>query len=407
MFELNEGGPLPGLFAYRLVARFRIMVCGGDGTVGWVLQCLEDLHKYLRCKQPPISPLPLGTGNDLSRVLGWGGGYTGGELVPIFQAISNAQEVPLDRWNVLFDVYRKCSKCQTRAATKSEATVIGKEFLSDDKASTGSDPETGSSAEREIYQRMERVRFERQQTIAMNESLSAYNTSDRDSELSAESGRSPHPPITSPHTYDSQELIISPQCDECRIQGVKLVTMSNYLGIGLDAEISRYFHESRERHPEHFRSRVYNKTIYAKAILSRIPTKSRYINNVITLRTDREQISLPNIQGLIFTNISSWGAGADIWKVSKDSEKDSKWNSQNCADGMLEVVGITGLTHLANIATGLRSGIRLAQSNYFRLNLLSSLAIQVDGEPWEQPAGEMIISPGGVQATMLKRKRRK
>ena len=318
--------------------------------------------------------------------------------------------------------------------------------MSDDKASTGSDPETGSSAEREIYQRMERVRFERQQTIAMNESLrklfifnhkifgklgiridfflnsqlqihirlkynelvvSAYNTSDRDSELSTESGRSPHPPITSPHTYDSQELIISPQCDECRIQGVKLVTMSNYLGIGLDAEISRYFHESRERHPEHFRSRVYNKTIYAKAILSRIPTKSRYINNVITLRTDREQISLPNIQGLIFTNISSWGAGADIWKVSKDSEKDSKWNSQNCADGMLEVVGITGLTHLANIATGLRSGIRLAQSNYFRLNLLSSLTIQVDGEPWEQPAGEMIISPGGVQATMLKRKRRK
>lgn len=50
VFELNEGGPLPGLFAYRLVARFRVLVCGGDGTVGWVLQCLEDLHKYLRVR---------------------------------------------------------------------------------------------------------------------------------------------------------------------------------------------------------------------------------------------------------------------------------------------------------------------------------------------------------------------
>ena len=36
--------------------------------------------------------------------------------------------------------------------------------MSDDKSSE-SDAETGSSAEREIHQRMERVRFERQQTI--------------------------------------------------------------------------------------------------------------------------------------------------------------------------------------------------------------------------------------------------
>ena len=58
--------------------------------------------------------LPLGTGNDLSRVLGWGGGYTGGELVPIFQAVSNAEEISFDRWNVLFDSYRKCTDCQTK-----------------------------------------------------------------------------------------------------------------------------------------------------------------------------------------------------------------------------------------------------------------------------------------------------
>lgn len=111
-------------------------------------------------------------------------------------------------------------------------------------------------------------------------------------------------------------------------------------------------------------------------------------------------------KGLIFTNISSWGAGADIWKVSA-GDRESKWKAQNTSDGMLECVGITGLTHLANIATGLRSGIRLAQASFFRLNLLSSLPIQVDGEPWEQPAGEIIISPAGAQVTMLKKQKRK
>ena len=38
VFELDEGGPLPGLFSYRNVHKFRILVCGGDGTCGWVMQ---------------------------------------------------------------------------------------------------------------------------------------------------------------------------------------------------------------------------------------------------------------------------------------------------------------------------------------------------------------------------------
>ena len=43
-----------------------------------------------------------------------------------------------------------------------------------------------------------------------------------------------------------------------------------------------------------------------------------------------------------------------------------------------------------------------AQASYFRLNILSTLPIHVDGEPWEQSPGELIIAQCGVQATMLK-----
>ncbi|KAI9125477.1 hypothetical protein K1719_002895 [Acacia pycnantha] len=55
--------------------KIRIMVAGGDGTVGWVLGCLTELHREGRLPAPPVGIVPLGTGNDLSRSLGWGGSF--------------------------------------------------------------------------------------------------------------------------------------------------------------------------------------------------------------------------------------------------------------------------------------------------------------------------------------------
>uniref|UniRef100_A0A453RVA1 Diacylglycerol kinase n=1 Tax=Aegilops tauschii subsp. strangulata TaxID=200361 RepID=A0A453RVA1_AEGTS len=51
----------------------RVMVAGGDGTVGWVLGCLGELYVQNRGPVPPVAVIPLGTGNDLSRSFGWDG----------------------------------------------------------------------------------------------------------------------------------------------------------------------------------------------------------------------------------------------------------------------------------------------------------------------------------------------
>jgi diacylglycerol kinase (ATP) len=64
-----------------------------------VLQCLDIAKQDAACFSPPCAVLPLGTGNDLARVLRWGGGYTGDDSpMDILRDIIDAEEVRLDRY---------------------------------------------------------------------------------------------------------------------------------------------------------------------------------------------------------------------------------------------------------------------------------------------------------------------
>uniref|UniRef100_A0A6P7G6K9 Diacylglycerol kinase n=1 Tax=Diabrotica virgifera virgifera TaxID=50390 RepID=A0A6P7G6K9_DIAVI len=235
VFDLDNGGPLPGLYVFRNIQNYKILVCGGDGTIGWVLQCLDNVGQDSQCSSPACAIVPLGTGNDLARVLRWGPGYTGGEdPLNLLRDVIDAEEIRLDRWTVVF------------------------------------------------------------------------------------------------HPEDKPDDNVK-QC---------------------------------------------NSTGKRRKKLSKIKVTNEQIRKSV-----------------------SWGSGANPW----GPEKDDQFSKPNHWDGMLEVVGVTGVVHLGQIQSGLRSAMRIAQGGHIKIHLNSDIPVQVDGEPWVQSPCDVVVLKSALKATMLKK----
>lgn len=83
------------------------------------------------------------------------------------------------------------------------------------------------------------------------------------------------------------------------------------------------------------------------------------LHKEVRLEVDGKVVDLPQVEGIIILNILSWGSGANPW----GPEKEDQFSKPNHWDGMLEVVGVTGVVHLGQIQSGLRSAMRIAQVN--------------------------------------------
>ncbi|XP_061679957.1 diacylglycerol kinase eta isoform X7 [Syngnathoides biaculeatus] len=99
VFDLVNAGPHLGLRLFHKFDNFRILVCGGDGSVGWVLSEIDKLNLHKQCQ---LGVLPLGTGNDLARVLGWGPSCDDDTQLPqTLEKLERASTKMLDRWSIM------------------------------------------------------------------------------------------------------------------------------------------------------------------------------------------------------------------------------------------------------------------------------------------------------------------
>jgi len=106
VFDMSDSGPGPGLRQWKNSGLpFRILVCGGDGSVRWVFAEMDKLYSA-GVSRPALAILPLGTGNDMARMLKWCGGSNRvaccsaipAPVEALISDVCSARVVPLDRW---------------------------------------------------------------------------------------------------------------------------------------------------------------------------------------------------------------------------------------------------------------------------------------------------------------------
>ncbi|XP_069511043.1 diacylglycerol kinase epsilon isoform X2 [Ambystoma mexicanum] len=162
----------------------------------------------------------------------------------------------------------------------------------------------------------------------------------------------------------------------------KVLNMNNYFSVGPDALMALNFHAHREKAPSLFSNRLLNKAVYLfYGTRDCLVQECKDLNKKVELELDGERIDLPNLEGIVVLNIGYWGGGCRLW----EGMGDEPYPLARHDDGLLEVVGVYGSFHCAQIQVKLANPVRLGQAHTVRLILKSSkMPMQVDGEPWAQ-----------------------
>jgi hypothetical protein len=365
--DLHKTDPKVALRQFSALPRVRILVCGGDGTVAWILQTMESLTEI--DPKPPVGILPLGTGNDLARVLGWGGGFNNDLISELLLQTLEAHPAVLDRWEVC--ITPKDPHAPPPSPKK------GKRRLPDSDYNKVTEFEDASGKETERVGR---------RTSRLGPGVNANGGGGGGGGGDARSGDAgSRPPAREPAREPER---VAP----------KELVFQNYLGIGVDAQAALRFHRTRNISPHLFFSAFTNKILYGLFGFRDVVEHScAGLHKHVHVIADGVRCELPpETEGLILLNINSFAGGVRMWESSEG------YGASSMQDGMVDVVVVYGALHLGQLNWGVDKPVRICQARNVKVIVEKGFPMHVDGEPWEQPACTIDIKLRN-KALMLRR----
>ncbi|CAB4017296.1 diacylglycerol kinase delta-like, partial [Paramuricea clavata] len=152
VFDLSFGGPAQGLKLFQHLDLFRVLVCGGDGSVGWVMTEIDKMKLMKKCQ---ISVLPLGTGNDLSRVLRWGASFYDTNALPyLLKSLEGAKTEMLDRWSIMIQEEKEIASSPSSSYSLSSQAEL----------TTPSEASSFNTMENDIGKHLSRIMYSHENT---------------------------------------------------------------------------------------------------------------------------------------------------------------------------------------------------------------------------------------------------
>ena len=349
VWDLADGGPEKILESFMVFTRLRLLVCGGDGTVSWIISTLNKMKVE---RWPPIAILPLGTGNDLARIHGWGGGYANESLLLILKQVQEAYISLLDRWTL--KVERKKKKKSGKKG------VDEKPFTN--YMSIGMDALSALQVHN-LRENSPNMFFSR----AINKLW--YGLYGAEDALKASCSDLPQQIVLE---ADGIEIPIPKDC-----RGLIILNIDSYLG---------------------------GVPLWSRGVSLYKPDKTIQKKRG---RRYSDGDSIANFDGMTnmkrtnsFESVIGEEAETDDMKLERLQVCDSP---SSCQDGRLDVISIRGNFHLGQIRVGLANAQKLCQCNQLKIELKKSTAIQLDGEPWKQDKSVLKIEREKESAIMLHR----